>query len=378
MNFYAVIACYVCVGGLGVGIFLWGKPNGNSLFDRLYRLVCVHCPWALKKVLEKCCGKRAPAALDWLWTYLCYRSNPTVQIFYLCVVVGGFLTFVTHGFPHLPNKYVGSFHKYTGFGVFTACLTVWWRACSTDPGVVTPLNVDDICQIFKWDNEIFNPSECKTCGLTKPARSKHCSLCNVCVARFDHHCIWINNCVGIGNHRWFLWFLFWHLVLCFYGAGMGTIIIYDVVKQKDLFNAVFVDPVTKNKRQATYMIICQYLLATEGMVIFVSVLAAIMGLVLCGFYMWHLNLVRTGCTTNEMAKWDDLKWCLKHQGEDGKKKIKALVNIYNLGCLNNFKEVFFPVDVHKLPRQLQQATNTGQSSGKKEEKRKSKDKTKKG
>lgn len=352
MNFYLITSLYVGVGGLAVGIFLWGKPDGNSMFDRAYRIVCVHLPWLLKKILEKSCGKRAPQVLDKIWDYLCYQSNPLVQIFYLCVLVGGYMTFVFYGYPHLPNRLAGSFHKYTGFAVFTTCVTVWWKACSTDPGTVTPYNLDDLLETYKWDEQIFSSAYCKTCQLIKPARSKHCSLCNVCIAKFDHHCIWINNCVGVGNHKWFLSFLFWHLVICGYGCGLGTTIAYDIVGQKDLFNAVFVDPITKERHPATYMIIGQYMLATEGMLIFIIVLGAIMGLVLFGFFLWHLNLVRIGTTTNEMSKWNYVKWCLKHEGEEGKAKIKALTNEYNQGCFANYKEVFFPIDVHKLPRQL--------------------------
>jgi len=312
----------------------------------------VKFPRALKKVLEKCFGKRAPAALDFAWDYLCYQSNPLVQLFYLAVVVGGYVTFVISGYPHIPNRLVGFFHKYIAFAVFTMCLWVWWKACSTDPGIITARNVDDVCEVYPFDEQIFPVArKCTSCDVVKPARSKHCGLCNVCVAKFDHHCIWINNCVGVGNHKWFLLFLFWHLVLCFYGTGLGMAISFEIIMKKDLLQAVFVDPVTREKYKATYLIIAQYMLATEGMLVFVAVLCLIMGLVLGGFFLWHLNLVRTGTTTNELSKWSYLKWCLK-QEEDGKEQIKRLRNIYSDGCWKNYREVFVPIDVHRLPRQV--------------------------
>ncbi len=53
-----------------------------------------------------------------------------------------------------------------------------------------------------------NPYNCLTCGVYKPIRSKHCSICGRCVAEFDHHCPVVMNCIGVQNRRAFSFYLF--------------------------------------------------------------------------------------------------------------------------------------------------------------------------
>ena len=52
----------------------------------------------------------------------------------------------------------------------------------------------------------------------KLPRSKHCSLCGICVPTFDHHCVWINQCVGENNRKYFLLFLLVHTVYFSYAS----------------------------------------------------------------------------------------------------------------------------------------------------------------
>ena len=48
---------------------------------------------------------------------------------------------------------------------------------------------------------------CVSCKIVKPFGTKHCSMKDKCVARFDHYCPWMGNAIGKRNHRDFVIFL---------------------------------------------------------------------------------------------------------------------------------------------------------------------------
>lgn len=52
---------------------------------------------------------------------------------------------------------------------------------------------------------VIENGRCHLCNITTIGdRTKHCSICNKCVVRFDHHCKWLNNCIGARNYPLFL------------------------------------------------------------------------------------------------------------------------------------------------------------------------------
>ncbi|KAF0312029.1 Palmitoyltransferase ZDHHC17 [Amphibalanus amphitrite] len=113
--------------------------------------------------------------------------------------------------------------------LFLACSgLLWWafiRCWRGDPGLMTS-TLEDKCKtiVSLSETEGFNMAQfCSTCLIRRPVRSKHCSVCNRCVAKFDHHCPWVNNCVGAGNHKHFVYYLLFLAGMCvffLYGCGV--------------------------------------------------------------------------------------------------------------------------------------------------------------
>jgi len=112
----------------------------------------------------------------------------------------------------------------------------------------------------------------------KPDRCHHCRHCGECVLEMDHHCPWVANCVGAGNRKYFvLLLLYASLSLAVFLAWMAPNFVQALQSVADL------------RRQFVYL--------------FAYFLAALLWLLLTGFFLFHVYLLTAGLTT--------IEWCEK-------------------------------------------------------------------
>ena len=186
-----------------------------------------------RRVLGQRLFDAASASVD----YCVNKKNPLLPLFYLSFMLGGFAIFYIHGWPLITQNhlYIDPLFKTFTVLLFLLCLAVWAACCLSDPGVITADNHKFMMQQYESHELLFPANNsCPTCHFVKPARSKHCRVCNHCVAKFDHHCPWIFNCVGQRNIRYFLCFLAMHALLCTYGFALIAMILLGWLLQQGI------------------------------------------------------------------------------------------------------------------------------------------------
>jgi len=123
---------------------------------------------------------------------------------------------------------LGLIHVVCFVSIAILACTNHFLAMTTDPGAVPPdavpladpeKGIDEMAALTMTPAQLGRRF-CRRCNSFKPARAHHCSICKRCVVKMDHHCPWVNNCVGIGNHKFFLLFIFYTFLSCLYSASL--------------------------------------------------------------------------------------------------------------------------------------------------------------
>lgn len=322
------------------------------------------------------CGDRGTNVVLSVEYYCCYRPNPILQVTYLAILGATFYFIVDSSFAYIPNYYLGEVHKYISILAVGVGLVLFVLTSFSDPGIVKAGNVSQYISAYPYDNIIYSEKECPTCKIPKPARSKHCNICDRCVARFDHHCGWMNNCIGERNTRYFVAFLLWHFLLCVYGAVAISLILASRLKEMKVVHFLTAYYGVENSFIGLAPHVSQWLLNFYNMQILLTVFLGVVSLLMAAFFGYHTKLCLSNTTTNETFKWQDhlslqrkineakastaaLKASISELSAESKpspSKWKSFFrrspleaaqkvvkkNIYDKGILHNLCEVVFP------------------------------------
>ncbi|XP_023420950.1 palmitoyltransferase ZDHHC4 isoform X2 [Cavia porcellus] len=227
--------------------------------------------------------------------------------------------------------------------LLTVNLVFFALTCLTNPGTITRTNELLLLQVYEFDGVMFpKNARCSSCGLKKPARSKHCSVCNRCVHRFDHHCVWVNNCIGAWNTRYFLIYL---LTLSASAATMAILsatFLVRLVMMSNLYQEMYRDDFGQFQAVNTIFLI-QYLYLTFPRIVFLLGFVVVLSFLLGGYLCFAVYLAATNQTTNEWTR-GDWAWC-QHcplVARPSSAESQSNQNIYSQGLWRNLQEIFLP------------------------------------
>lgn len=184
-----------------------------------------------------------------------------------------------------------------------------YKAVSSTASTIAPNNHHQNMLSYPYDHVLYRPGQiCRTCNFLKPARSKHCSVCDVCVAKHDHHCVWIMNCVGKNNISHFLCMLFSLSFVLTYGAYLA----YALLSQ-DLQHSAggHSKGTAKTNYWSTGLTWSRYFsywgwaLSQNYRTGGIGLLALLTAPLAWTMFGYHVYLIWAGTTTNENSKWSE-------------------------------------------------------------------------
>ncbi|KAK7744384.1 palmitoyltransferase swf1 [Diatrype stigma] len=270
----------------------------------LHRVIWVAIPSWILTADGRLSGGRITAWAGRTGHFVLYGRHPTVLIFFLALLGGGEVLFLPGAWPRL-----SAVNRVGGALAIALPYLFLWLSARADPGTVTAASLPRQLAHYPYDYALFHPGQtCRTCGLPKPARSKHCGVCGRCVHRMDHHCVFINNCVGYHNQRWFLLLLLSTAVLTAYGAAVGLSLVSASVRQRRPAWSLWKPAAAVAGKPLSWP--DWLLLFTVGVqddvgIGSVTLLMLMTSPLVWGLLGYHVYLIYCGTTTNESMKWQD-------------------------------------------------------------------------
>ncbi|MCJ1309808.1 palmitoyltransferase swf1 [Agyrium rufum] len=186
-----------------------------------------------------------------------------------------------------------------------------FRCVTSKSSTITPENHEKSMRVYPYDDVIFHPGQvCRTCQFEKPARSKHCSICKICVTKQDHHCIWVMSCLGRDNYLYFLGLLASLVMLLSWASYLAYHLLYKFV-QAIVYpsppGARKVTPWGTGKTWSEYASRMTWAFASDPCIGGIGMLTFLTAPLALGLLLYHVYLIWAGMTTNESFKWSEWK-----------------------------------------------------------------------
>eukprot|EP00727_Mastigamoeba_balamuthi_P014667 m51a1_g9826 hypothetical protein (303) ;mRNA; f:1913407-1914905 len=156
---------------------------------------------------------------------------------------------------------------------------------------------------------------CGKCRAFKPPRAHHCRECDRCVLRMDHHCPWVGNCVAYYNQKCFVLFLVYSQV---------SLAVACAHHAAGLFHCL--GSMEPDKFESSGYSIAKFIVMILSLCLMLPFLLGLTPLTVSQI---------SGCMHNETTLEEyarEREGVGKHEGE----------NPYNLGVVQNLREVFGP------------------------------------
>ncbi|XP_066586945.1 uncharacterized protein [Prorops nasuta] len=182
-------------------------------------------------------------------------------------------------------------------------------------------------------SHVIENGRCHLCNInTTSQRTKHCSICNKCVPKFDHHCKWLNNCIGARNYSVFLVCLVSAIVVALIVVGVSiTELLLANFGAKNFWNMTMDNATT----------IPMLPIPGTGSLIVISVigiLSAIAAILLIHLCFFHGYIACLGLTTYEYVR--------KKREKHATAKNISVQSTGNPACPSSFCNDESPVQYH--------------------------------
>lgn len=274
-----------------------------------------------------------------------------MQVFYIVLMSFGYITYFCTVYQY--GDFLSGINNIPFILLFFN-LIFFFASSYVDPGIVHKNNVMKLRKDFVYDGNMYRQNEdCPTCEITKLARSKHCSVCDHCVARFDHHCSWVNNCIGGRNYKYFVLFISTLVMITLSASLIVVMFFVHITKKLQLFNQMFTDD-TGTVYEATTFVLISFFTGEYPWTSFLLFYLTFLFIALAIFFMFHLFLIFSNGTTNEVFKRFKLRSqydqilnnesasvVLKHRLSYFASYSSLVFSFYSQGLLKNIVEALF-------------------------------------